>query len=177
MTGELGTQRRILAGLGQAHVPAELLQSIFCTELLRPSKKLWLVSPWVSDIEVIDNSGRRFGALDSTWEAGPILLSEFISTYLSRGSDIALVMNFDRHNNWMVNKLHELSDEYPEQLTIRQLETIHAKGIVSDHFALTGSMNITYSGVHINSEHIDYTADPVIVNETLAQFEEYLGQP
>ena len=31
----------------------ELLQGIFTAELLCPSKQLWLVSPWLSDIELL----------------------------------------------------------------------------------------------------------------------------
>ncbi len=168
-------QRRILAARGQGHVPAEFLQSIFATELLQPSRKLWLVSPWISDITVINNSGRRFASLDSTWESDEILLSDFIATYLARGSSVSLVMNTDSHNRWIRRQLAPLIEEHPDQIDIRLMEEIHAKGIVSDHFALTGSMNITFNGININSEYIDYNIEPTVVHETLAQFEEYFG--
>ena len=39
----------------------ELLQSIFVSELLRPSKEIWLVSPWLSDIEVVDDTAAQIG--------------------------------------------------------------------------------------------------------------------
>lgn len=175
MTNRTPVQRRILAARGQSHLPAEFLQSMLVAELLMPSRRLWLVSPWITDIQVIDNSGRRFGSLDPGWDAGPILLSAYISTYLDRSASIAVVTNFDQHNNRMLRHLEQLTVDHPRRLVIRQLDAIHAKGIVGDHFALTGSMNITYSGVHINSEYLDYTAEPALVHETLAQFEGYLG--
>ena len=75
----------------------------------------------------------------------------------------------------MLRKLAPIIDEFPDQLIVRQVDPIHAKGIVSDHFAFTGSMNITYNGVHINDENIDYTVEPAFVHERLAQFEAYLG--
>jgi phosphatidylserine/phosphatidylglycerophosphate/cardiolipin synthase-like enzyme len=168
-------ERRILASGGQSGVPREFLQSMLVAELVRPGRRLWLVSPWISDIEVIDNSGRRFGTIDPTWEAGMVRLTQFISTYLERSGSIAVVMNHDDHNNWMLRLLEPLVEEYDGRLIIRQQDEIHAKGIVGDHFALTGSMNITFSGVHINDEYLTYTSDASKVMETVEQFEHYLG--
>ena len=178
MTERLIPHRRILAARGQAHVPREFLESLFTAELLRPSRRLFLVSPWISDIAVIQNIGRRYASLDPTWEAGEVLLSKYIATFLGLGSSIALVMNDSKHNDWIIDRLDSLrlGELYPEKLIVRQMKSIHAKGIVGDHFALTGSMNITFNGVHINDEYIDYTAQPGIVHETLTQFTEYLGQ-
>ena len=72
MTERLIPHRRILAARGQAHVPREFLESLFTAELLRPSRRLFLVSPWISDIAVIQNLGRRYASLDPTWEAGEV---------------------------------------------------------------------------------------------------------
>ena len=44
-------------------------------------------------------------------------------------------------------------------------ETLHTKGIFTRHGSLTGSMNITFSGVNINDEHLVYT----ISKEAIAQ--------
>ena len=168
-------ERRIFATGGQSSVPRNFLQSMLVAELVRPGRRLWLVSPWISDIEVIDNSGRRFGTLDPTWEAGMVRLSQFISTYLERSGSIAVITNHDDHNNWMLRRLEPLTEEYDGQLIIRQQDEIHAKGIVSDHFALIGSMNITFGGIRINDEYLNYTSESSKVMETVEQFEQYLG--
>ena len=41
----------------------DLLQMLFLSELLAPSRCLWLVSPWISDIPVIDNRIERLSRL------------------------------------------------------------------------------------------------------------------
>ena len=51
----------------------------------------------------------------------------------------------------------------------------HSKGILSEHGCLSGSMNITISGLQFNEEKIDYITDPIVVNEELIYSKEYLG--
>lgn len=34
----------------------EMLEGIFVAELLVPSDSLWLVSPWITDIDILDNA-------------------------------------------------------------------------------------------------------------------------
>ena len=47
--------RYIYSRFGSRHV-ADLLQAIFAAEILRPSARMWIVSPWISDIPVLDNT-------------------------------------------------------------------------------------------------------------------------
>ena len=56
------TQRRIFKTKSVGSVVLkELMQNIFVAELLNPSQKLvWIVSPWVSDVPLIDNRGGNF---------------------------------------------------------------------------------------------------------------------
>jgi hypothetical protein len=42
---------------------ARLLAALFATELVAPSTCLWLVSPWISNVPVIDNETATFDAL------------------------------------------------------------------------------------------------------------------
>lgn len=42
---------RDIAARGR-HVPQDFLQSIFVCEMMAPSDPLWIVSPWISDVEV-----------------------------------------------------------------------------------------------------------------------------
>ena len=46
-----------------AHEAAELLAGLFTAELSAPSTSMWLVSPWISDVELIDNTAGTFAAL------------------------------------------------------------------------------------------------------------------
>ena len=47
--------RRITtAGRGQTRILNDVMQNLLVTELLVPSGQLWVLSPWISDIDVID---------------------------------------------------------------------------------------------------------------------------
>lgn len=53
--------RRITtAGRGQTRILNDLMQNLLVTELLVPSRQLWVLSPWISDIDVIDNTAGQF---------------------------------------------------------------------------------------------------------------------
>ena len=71
--------RRIFktASTSQSEVK-DLLQEIFVGELLSPSKCLWLISPWISNIEIIDNQSGTFTTIDPTWGRRPIRLAEIV---------------------------------------------------------------------------------------------------
>ena len=74
--------RRIYKSLHHAtHEARDLIEAIFASELIRPSQRLWLVSPWISDLPVIDNTSESFSGLDPDWGARPVLLSEVLSAY------------------------------------------------------------------------------------------------
>ena len=63
------TQRRIFKTKSVGSVVLkELMQNIFVAELLNPSQKLvWIVSPWVSDVRLIDNRGGNFDIVNPDW--------------------------------------------------------------------------------------------------------------
>lgn len=156
---------RSLHTAGSALVPADFLQSIFVVELLMPSTRLWISSPWISDVELIDNSGRQFSFLSPIWPADRIRLSTFARTLLDRGGRLAIVTNESRHNDEFIERLDELQGEFGSGLSLARVATLHEKGIVGDRFALDGSMNLTYNGVYVNEEYLIYRTDPAAVAE------------
>ena len=155
-------------------VPAELLQSIFAAELLDPSRPLWIVSPWIRDLELMNNEGGRFSGLNPDWPNAPIRLVEVLATLVARGGEVTIVTTHD-----------PLNEEIAERLTALDLEAIrllrepalHMKGIVGARFALEGSMNLTYQGVHRNEERLIYRTDPAKVSEIRIEFEQRWGSP
>ena len=42
---------------------ADALQALFIGELLSPSTPLWIVTPWISDVVIVDNRAGRFAGL------------------------------------------------------------------------------------------------------------------
>jgi hypothetical protein len=170
----LATDREI-ATTASPLVPFELIQSIIVSELIRPSRHLWISSPWISDIEVIDNRARQFSMLGPDWPPARIRLSAVLAVLLAHGSRVTIVTNADDHNQAFRATLEPLRAAYPEQLTLLVDAHLHEKGIVGELFGLSGSMNLTFNGVFVNQEHVIYTCDPARVAERRLSFEQRWG--
>ena len=156
---------RDIAASHSRDVPRDFLQSLFVCELLAPSQPLWIVSPWISDVELLDNSGRQFSALNPSWPAAPIRLSRIIETLLDRGGAVRIVVNRDPHNAEFESRISDLIERYAPSLSFRRHADLHEKGITGEHSALDGSMNLTFNGVYRNDEHLIYRTDPAKVHE------------
>ena len=95
------TQRRIFKTKSVGSVVLkELMQNIFVAELLNPSQKLvWIVSPWVSDVRLIDNRGGNFDIVNPDWRGQIVNLQDVILHMLSLETEIRLITNQEKHND------------------------------------------------------------------------------
>ena len=175
------TQRRIFKTKSVGSVVLkELMQNIFVAELLNPSQKLvWIVSPWVSDVRLIDNRGGNFDIVNPDWRGQIVNLQDVILHMLSLETEIRLITNQEKHNDSFLRKLKmrlsETSDK--KNISISQIETLHVKkGLLNDHGCLDGSMNITYQGVEINDEQVVYNSGSSIVDEERLIFAHHYGE-
>lgn len=155
---------RDLTGPLQATAIADLLQSIFVAEALSPSDPLWILSGWISDIPVIENGAREFGAIDPDWPTGKVRLSQVLRTILSKGGRSAFVLRDVDQNRRFLERLAPLRREFPNQLWSTLGEYEHQKGIVGRNFDLAGSMNFTHLGTTVNGEHLIYRTAPEVVS-------------
>lgn len=137
---------------------ADLLQSIFVMELLRPSRSLWISSPWISDITVIDNRSNQFVTIEPVWANRKISLSEIIAKLVDMGTRVIVGLKDDSHNQAFVSTLNERIGDSPN-LRVIQRSWLHAKGLIGDSFYLSGSMNFTFSGISLNEETIQFVTD------------------
>jgi len=169
--------QREVASAGGQPVSADFLQSLFVAELIAPSTRLWLISPWLADIELVDNRARQFSSLFPDWPVAYVRLSRVLETMLQRGAHIVVIMNQDERNNEFARTLHELTRVYPyPQLRVERAANLHEKGIVGDHFSLSGSMNLTYHGVYVNEEQLLYTTDLAQVAERRLRLAQRWGE-
>jgi len=159
------TAARDLFGPEQTGAIRDLLQSLFVTELLRPSSRLWLAFGWISDIEVIDNRARQFSALQPDWPAAGIRLSQVMTSLIEGGGSIALVLRDIDHNRQFVDAVKPLRARSPDRFKLALGAMVHDKGILGDDFLLSGSMNLTYNGVTVNDEHLTLRTDMASVQE------------
>lgn len=157
----------------------ELLQATFVAELTAPSRCLWLVSPWVSDIPIVDNTASAFDALDPTWGPRSVRLTEALITLLRRGTLVVLATRPVDHNVPFIAKLQSTVEgsEAQQNLLVHQSEELHEKGLLGDDFYLSGSMNLTYGGVELLEETVKYdTSDEVVAQAQLTFFERWGGR-
>lgn len=151
---------RDLTGPTQGRAIRDLLQTMLVSEALKPSKRLWFLSGWVSDIGVIDNRARGFGWLDPDWPLAMVGLSRVLSTIVHRGGRLALILREDPLNRSFVARLASTRRAFPDRIRVVFAPEFHEKGIVSDRFSLDGSMNFTYRGIEVNDEHVVFRTAP-----------------
>jgi hypothetical protein len=134
-------------------------------EALQPSKPLWLLSAWVTDAPVLDNSARQFSAIDPEWVAGPIYLSAVLGTMLNRGARVNVITRPHSINEPFVESMRRLQRRYGGELALVLEENFHDKGLVGDNYELAGSMNFTRKGIETNEEHLIFRTDPQVIAE------------
>jgi hypothetical protein len=112
-------------------------------------------SPWISDFPVFDN---RYGQFDA-------LVPNARGTSRLRFGDVLIALA----SVTAVRVLSKETEASRQFVTGRDFasagvlvrmagDDLHEKGLLTPDFYLEGSMNLTYSGVHINQEKVSYHA-------------------
>lgn len=151
-----------------------LLQAAFVGELLAPSEEIWLISPWVSDIAVIDNVDGGFSGLEPTWGAREVRLSEVLACLTSRGTRVFVEVRPEEHNRRFLQRMQ--AQAAAGTMEVRRSQVLHEKGLLGDRFLLNGSMNFTYSGVHLLDEWVRFDTDAQAIAEARLAFRARWGQ-
>lgn len=152
--------RRITTtGRGHTRVLNDLLQNLLITELLVPSRQLWVLSPWISDIEVIDNTAGQFKTVLPGLPARNIRFTEVLIQLARRGSDVR-VLTRDVESNTVARQRLEDVGGLGAKPMVQIRPNLHDKGIVGDRFHVQGSMNFTYFGQAVNDEGVTLTQKP-----------------
>ena len=154
----------------------ELLEGLFVAELLVPSDSIWLVSPWISDLDILDNRSGQFSSLVPDWGLRKIRLSEVFGAMMDRAL-IHVITRPDAHNETFVQKMRDLSvsSDARENLQVSMYETLHLKGLLGKDYYLSGSMNLTYNGIEVNHEGVFLDRTPESVAAARIHFQENYG--
>jgi hypothetical protein len=158
---------------------ADALQSLFLAELLQPSRPLWLVTPWISDVAVIDNRANSFHGLVPDLAARHIRLSEVLLLQMARGGEVVVACRPDPHNASFVEQITQAATslELLPRLLCKYAEELHEKGILGRHAMLSGSMNLTYNGMRRLEESILITNDSDAMTRARHAYEDRWGRP
>ena len=156
----------------------ELLQTMFVGEMLCQPTKLWIVSPWVSNIVLIDNRSGNFDSLNPEWGRRQIRLSDLLISLMTRGSEVVVVTRNIETNMSFINNFRGLLEEHAlgQQAIIKLRQELHTKGILLSRSQLLGSMNFTFYGLEMNDEWIEFSTDPEDVAQTRLEFSRYLDE-
>lgn len=141
----------------QRQALADALSICLVTELLSPSRPLWLISAWISDVEILDNTAGGFEAIAPDWPRAPIRLSAVLTRIVEVGGSIFVGMGSDPHNEMFVEKLRGIRGLAPDRVRWAVAEELHQKCLCGDRFALRGSMNVTWNGLNANEEQMTLT--------------------
>ena len=133
-----------LRGLVQSSIVNLLLAGTY-------ERPIYLCSPWISDFPVFDNALGQYSSLvPMVADRMRINLSDCLAQ-LSINNDVRIV-----------SKKTPASDTFCSMpiLSVGSIQTrmsddkLHEKGILTPLFYIEGSMNITFSGVRLNSEKV-----------------------
>ena len=164
------------SGQSSAEVAA-LLQSVFAAEFLRPSKTIWLVSPWISDVEVIDNTSSDFDAVGQ-WGPRYVRLSEILAALTVHGTTVVIATTTATTNESFLENIERRVESFgtSEFLEIAiESDALHEKALTTDTSLIFGSMNFTYNGIFIRDELVEFTTDPERVSDARLDNHERFG--
>lgn len=154
----------------------ELLQSMFVGEMLREDSDIWVVSPWISNVVLIDNRSGNFDSLNPAWGRREIRVADVLVALMVRGAKVNVVTRSEDTNKAFLGRLSDLVRSYAveDQARITIRDQLHTKGILLSRSLLLGSMNLTYNALTINDEWIEFSLEAEDLARARLEFAEYL---
>jgi hypothetical protein len=153
----------------------DVLATIFAQELLAPSRDLFIVAPWVSNIMILDNRQSQYTSLNPEWPRREIRLIEVIVGLAATGAIVHIHTRPEPHNRPFLQKLQEALEDagVSDRCLRREHARLHTKGLLTDRVLLDGSMNLTESGVGLNDEAITVHFDQRAIADARVHFDSY----
>lgn len=170
------TLRRIFkSALTSQNVIRELLQLMFVAELVDPGVDVWIVSPWISNVALVDNRAGAFDVINPDWGRREVRLVDLSLQLLMSGCNLIIATRPDEHNQVFLDRLRDAAREatVEQLLTIVERDHLHTKGILTTRGLMLGSMNLTYNGIELNDEVVEYDTDEVSRANARLAFTEY----
>lgn len=170
------TRKIFKSAVTSQHAVRELLTMVFAQELLAPSKEVFIVAPWISNIAIFDSQLGQFATLNPEWAKREIRLVEVLVAIAANGTELHIHTRPDDHNKTFKRRIHEtLGDAgLTEQLRWSDRNALlHTKGVWTDRVLIDGSMNLTESGVALNDEAVTVSFEPDEVAAARVHFQIY----
>jgi hypothetical protein len=132
-----------------------ILSTALLSELACPGDSVWVVSGWITDVEVLDN---RQGAFDPVLGDSPPpawRLSQVLGLIAAAGTRLHVVTRPAAHNEVFLRNLRTaVSDNTRLHITLDP--AVHEKTICGREWVFSGAMNFTVHGLGSNEESVTY---------------------
>jgi len=174
-----GTRKIFKSAATSQHAVREVLSLVFAQELLAPSREVFIVAPWISNITIFDSQLGQYSTLNPEWAKRKIRLVEVLVAIASNGTALHIHTRPDDHNKIFKRRIIEAMTDAGLQDQLRWSDKnahLHTKGVLTDRVLVDGSMNLTESGVALNDEAVTISFEPEQVAAARMHFELY-GQP
>jgi hypothetical protein len=143
------------------------LESLFVAETLKGSTEFWIVSPWLSDVAIIDNRGGRFAHLSELGDR-KLKLTEVLLYLVERfGTKVTVVISDD---GWASEARQGIPAAFKQagksgflNMYVKPRNHLHDKIIATKDWLVSGSMNFTNQGITVRDEHVDIETDPAMI--------------
>ncbi|MEU8800778.1 phospholipase D-like domain-containing protein DpdK [Spirillospora sp. NPDC048819] len=166
------TERNIRPSRATGITVDSVMRAALLSELVRPvseGRTLWLVSGWVTEVPVIDNSYGAYDALLGDDFPAVANLSHVLGAIHRRGTFVNLVTMRLPRNEVFANQLRRAAGDTPEP-HITDGEVAHEKTLCTNSWLIEGSMNFTRNGLGVNDESVNYTTNSAKIAKALMDF-------
>ncbi len=171
-----GTREILKSAVTSQHAVREVLSMVFAQELLAPSRKVFIVAPWISNIVIFDSRLGQYATVNPEWAKREVRLVEVLVAIVANGTELQIHTRPDDHNKIFKRRITEAMTDAGLQDKLYWSDKnakLHTKGILTDRVLIGGSMNLTENGVALNDEAVTVSFDSDRVAATRVHFEIY----
>lgn len=158
------------------HAVREVLALVFAQELLAPSREVFIIAPWISNIVVFDSRLGQFATVNPEWAKREVRLVEVIVAIAANGATVHLHTRPNEHNKQFKWRIEEamMDAGLADRLRWSDIDpALHTKSLLTDRVLIDGSMNLTESGVALNDEAVTISYEPADVAAARMHFGSY----
>ncbi len=142
---------------------ADCLASLFALELMSPGGRLYLISPRLGDIPLIQSLFGQFRALMPELGQSELRLSDALAALGRRSSTVRVLYRpGDAPTDSFIGRLS------PE-VERRAVPRLEERGLIGESFYLRGSLEFSLGGVAAGEESVELTTEPADVARALVE--------
>jgi hypothetical protein len=131
---------------------SDLLVGMILDGKCADSDPLWVISPWITDFELIDNRLQRFSALRPGTDLPAWIRFGSALRMVAERREVRIITSSNPDSQRFLNQLRSM--DVPGIVCRYADDVEHRKCVVCGEFLVDGSMNITFSGVEVRGEQI-----------------------